>query len=154
MPRLQEHSIQENREPIICADSFEMSVQASRTHYCTPRVNGIKIFYIAVEVGFPQKNSTYCAESLLKPYEDGENSQVYAYVPAFVIHLILQKHRGMIGGSLPNLNLQDSYDGAGCEYDEHLVYLDEHVCEHGNSRASGCSDCDNKEYSSRTHNGS
>lgn len=109
MPRLEENNIQiENRE-IICIDGFKMSVQASRTHYCTPRVDGFDVFYSQVEVGFPNK-----VETLLLPYADGQDSEIYtcevfAYVPAAIIYNILQKHGGMIGGGLPNLYLNDSY---------------------------------------------
>ena len=154
---------QDNREPeVLCYDGFKMSVQASRTHYSVPRVDGFDTFYKCVEVGFPNRD-----ESLLNPYEDGPDSQVYAYVPAVVIHLILQKHQGMVGGNLPNLNLNDSYDELDesydeltyqvdqrefCDYpnntmkkDEIEMYENSHICSHGNSRASNCHECNMEE---------
>ena len=37
---------------VVCADGFSMSVQASETHYCSPREDGAEK-YTAVEVGYP-----------------------------------------------------------------------------------------------------
>ena len=37
---------------VICADGFSMSVQASETHYCSPRETGAER-YTAVEIGYP-----------------------------------------------------------------------------------------------------
>jgi len=92
---------QDNRQEIICADGFKMSVQASRTHYCTPRINGIENKYTEVEIGYPSRQ-----EPLLKKYADSNG--IYAYVPAIVVYNVLQKHGGMIGGELPYLDIEKS----------------------------------------------
>ena len=87
-----------NREKIICADGFEMSVQASKTHYCTPRESGAER-YEAVEVGVP-----WPAEELLMPYcdePDKPTETVYGYVPVATVSIILAKHGGIVRGALP-----------------------------------------------------
>ena len=40
------------KQPIICADGFTMSVQASEYHYSTPRRTDAES-YTEVEVGYP-----------------------------------------------------------------------------------------------------
>jgi hypothetical protein len=45
------------RPAIVCKDGFVISVQASRSHYCTPKTN-MTDRYIAVEV-FSQKNGKW-----------------------------------------------------------------------------------------------
>ena len=83
--------------PVVCADGFKMSVQASTLHYCTPRYN--RGPYSAVEVGFPSK-----AEPLLiKWAEDRDDltNTVYGWVPADVVKRVIAKHGGMVGGQLP-----------------------------------------------------
>ena len=83
---------------IECADGFTMSVQASRFHYCTPRIDDSE--YTAVEVGCP---SGY--ESLLAPYaEDKEDytGTVYGWVPVQVVVDICAKHGGVVSGELPS----------------------------------------------------
>ena len=87
-----------NYEKIICADGFEMSVQASKTHYCLPRESGAQR-YEAVEVGFPTP-----AEELLMPYcdePDKPTETVYGYVPVATVSIILAKHGGIVRGELP-----------------------------------------------------
>ena len=87
-----------NREKIICADGFEMSVQASETHYCTPRENHAER-YEAVEVGYPMP-----VEDLLMPYcEDPDKpcETVYGYVPVATVSIILAKHGGVVQGEMP-----------------------------------------------------
>lgn len=54
---------------IECADGFTMSVQASRSHYCTPR-NDVGP-YTAVEVGFPSKH-----ENRIAPYARQQQRRV------------------------------------------------------------------------------
>jgi hypothetical protein len=61
-----------------CADGFAMSVQASSTHYCSPR-NSFGPWH-AVEIGYP----TAKVDAFM-PYIDDEDSAptdtVYGYVP-------------------------------------------------------------------------
>ena len=87
-----------NNEKIICADGFEMSVQASETHYCTPRKTHAER-YEAVEVGYPTP-----VEGLLMPYcEDPDKpcETVYGYVPVSVVNLVIAKHGGIVRGQAP-----------------------------------------------------
>jgi hypothetical protein len=75
-----------------------MSVQASSTAYCTPKVNGAHK-YTEVEVGFPSD-----AESLLINYAENPDqltNTVYGYVPAQVVINVIAKHGGIVYGELP-----------------------------------------------------
>ncbi len=78
--------------PVRCADGFEMSVQASASHYCTPRnSSGPWTHY---EVGFPNE-----VEELLMDYaEDAEDptDTVYGWVPEAVINEVIEKHGGIV----------------------------------------------------------
>ena len=83
---------------IICADGFSMSVQASETAYCAPRMTGADR-YSKVEVGFPSSR-----EDLLLEYaEDRGNptETIYGYVPANIVSLVIVKHGGIVEGQLP-----------------------------------------------------
>lgn len=76
------------RPPITCKDGYELSVQASRGHYCTPRKDRAK-FYVEVEVGFPSEHDDLLGES-----DDGFG--VYAFVPVENVAVLINKHGGMI----------------------------------------------------------
>lgn len=81
----------ELRPTIVCADGFEMSVQASEFHYCTPRVDG-KV-YSTVEIGFPNNK-----EELIMPFaEEPENptGTVYGYVDTEIVDAVIKKHGGL-----------------------------------------------------------
>jgi len=84
-------------EKIVCADGFEMSVQAHQGGYCTPRINNADR-YTAVEVGFPNQID----ELLLEYCEDEGNptETVYGYVPVTTVSLVIAKHGGIISGEL------------------------------------------------------
>jgi hypothetical protein len=71
-----------------CADGFEMSVQASNSHYCSPRNDFGP--YGSVEVGYPNR-----PEALLEPYSDGYGGDVFGWVPVAVIEQIVAKHGGL-----------------------------------------------------------
>jgi hypothetical protein len=73
--------------PIECADGLTLSVQASRHHYCMPRVDDAD-YYTEVEIGFPNQ---YIPE--LEVFSDGGG--VYGYVPVEVVNEILEKHGGI-----------------------------------------------------------
>ena len=78
---------------VVCADGFSMSVQASETHYCSPREDGAEK-YTAVEVGYPNPPEPllmYLAEDQDKP-----SMTVYPLVA-----LVIAKHGGMVAGTLP-----------------------------------------------------
>ena len=90
------------RGVIRCHDGFQMSIQASRDHYCTPRDDTGP--YSAVEVGWPNR-----LEGLLLPYVDkattitGMRPTLYVNVPARVIHEVVAVHAGISSGQLPPL---------------------------------------------------
>ena len=72
-------------------DGFEMSVQASRGHYCSPRDN--RGPWHAFEIGYPSEE-----ERLLAEYaEDADKltDTVYGYVPLEVILAVIEKHGGL-----------------------------------------------------------
>ena len=85
-------------EKIVCADGFEMSVQAHSGGYCTPRIDNAER-YTAVEVGFPSQ----IEELLLDFAEDAGNptETVYAWVPSTTVSLVIAKHGGIVSGELP-----------------------------------------------------
>jgi len=96
---------QPRREIVVCKDNFKMSVQASANHYCNPKVNGAGMSYSHVEVGFPTEK-----EDLLMDYcedRDEPTETVYSYVPASVIIDIIEKHGGMVSGTLPHFDLTE-----------------------------------------------
>lgn len=76
---------------IVCNDGFTMSVQASVSHYCTPRDNDGP--YTTLEVGFP---SDY--EDLMMPYAedlDSPTQTVYPMVPIDIVVQVVEKHGGL-----------------------------------------------------------
>ena len=86
------------KEKIVCADGFEMSVQAHSGGYCTPRIDNAER-YTAVEVGFPSQ-----IDELLLEYAEDEGNPtetVYGWVPSQTVSLVIAKHGGIVSGSLP-----------------------------------------------------
>jgi len=83
---------------VICADGFEMSVQANEAAYCTPRMNNADR-YKEVEVGFPND-----IEPMLLEYVENEGkptNTVYPYVPVQVVTNVIARHGGMVEGNVP-----------------------------------------------------
>jgi hypothetical protein len=77
--------------PIICADGFKVSVQASSMHYCSPKDNLGP--YTTVELGYPSTE-----EELFMPYCKEPNSPtqtVYACVPLKLVTQAILKHGGL-----------------------------------------------------------
>jgi len=76
---------------LTCRDGFSMSVQASPTHYSTPR--DIVDEYSAVEIGYPSHEE----ELILEWAEDSENptGTVYAWVPVEVVEQVILNHGGL-----------------------------------------------------------
>lgn len=75
---------------IVCRDGFSASIQASETHYCSPRA--MTDFYHSMEIGFPSE-----VDNLILEYaEDVDNptGTVYGYVPVEVIVALIEKHGG------------------------------------------------------------
>jgi hypothetical protein len=79
--------------PVVCADGFTMSVQASEFHYCSPRRTLKSGDYRAWEVGFPSKR-----EPALLPYAEEKNKPcktVYGCVPTAIIEAVIERHGGL-----------------------------------------------------------
>ena len=83
---------------VVCADGFEMSVQANIYSYSIPKeANAEK--YEAVEVGFPTE-----VEPLLEEYAEDPSDPtgtVYGYVPVQVVTDVIVKHGGIVDGEVP-----------------------------------------------------
>ena len=82
------------RDRVVCDDGFFVSVQASKTHYCRPRINSGP--YSRVELGFP-------SEEVLEWMEYAETSEeptqsVYGWVPVEIVDEILEQHGGIANG--------------------------------------------------------
>lgn len=80
-----------------CSDGFEMSVQASKSHYCTPRDSAGP--WSKVEVGFP----TQRVEQFM-PFIDGGPGEdptdtVYGYVPLSTVAEVVLEHGGFAPAS-------------------------------------------------------
>ena len=86
-------------KPVVCADGFTMSVQASERNYCDPR-NDVGP-YTTVEVGFPSSYDYHLSEYAENP--DTPTETVYGYVPADKVILCIDSHGGMVDGELPPL---------------------------------------------------
>lgn len=77
---------------IECADGFKMSVQASGSHYCTPRDSEGP--WNTVEIGYPTER----VETFM-PYIDGGEDEdptdtVYGYVPIRLVAQAIVDHGG------------------------------------------------------------
>ncbi len=80
-----------------CQDGFYFSVQASKAHYCYPRINndiGCPVIYLTVEVSYPSKQ-----EDSLIPYADsacgGDFNTGYGCVPIKIVEDIIVSHGGI-----------------------------------------------------------
>lgn len=89
--RVGSYEFYNNAARIVCADGFTMSVQASATHYCTPRDNSGP--WTEFEVGYPSKR-----EQLLLLYAEQPKhltDTVYSCVPEDLILAVIKKHGGV-----------------------------------------------------------
>lgn len=83
--------------PVICADGFRVSIQASGMAYCRPRATYPDVAaYSAFEVGFPSM-----PEEALRDYsvhgKDADLSNcVFAYVPREVVERMVERHGGIV----------------------------------------------------------
>lgn len=76
---------------VVCADGFNMSVQVSSGHCCSPCINDAAE-YFEVEIGYPSER-----EELLMPFaKQGEypTDTVYGYVPVSIVDEVIAKHGG------------------------------------------------------------
>lgn len=76
---------------VVCADGYELSVQASSMHYCTPREDWPAGGWTSVEV-MAQEVPAHWAEY-------GGDSDIYAYVPLEEVVAFIQSHGGLAGSS-------------------------------------------------------
>ena len=76
---------------IVCYDGFEVSVQASASHYCGPRDNFGP--YIEVELGFPLEPVEAWMDYAENP--DRPTGTVYGYVPIELVEAVLEAHGGV-----------------------------------------------------------
>lgn len=90
---------------IRCAAGLELSVQASKTHYCSPQ-NSFGP-WTAVEVGFPNQPIEELLEYAENP--DDPTDTVYGWVPVEVVEAVINKHGGLVPTS-PALVRYDSPD--------------------------------------------
>jgi hypothetical protein len=81
--------------PIVCVDGFEISVQASSGHYCTPRQNHPDV-YTHVECGFPNAEPEFILEYAENP--DAPTETVYGYVPIELVEQLITLHGGIAAG--------------------------------------------------------
>lgn len=96
------------RKHIIFADGSKVSIQASETHYCNPRINKAQ-GYSAVELGC--YHSRKGMPDFLEEYEEGYGMEdyhfgggVFPYVPTAVIMQLILHHGGIVEGELPPLS--------------------------------------------------
>ena len=85
------YEYREHAPRVVCADGFNMSVQVSSSHYCTPRINDAD-FYSEVEIGYPSE-----AEPLIMEFAeqaDLPTDTVYGYVPVSIVDEVIAKHGG------------------------------------------------------------
>ena len=83
---------------VVCADGFNMSVQAHDGAYCEPRKDAQRK-YTLVEIGFPSDE-----EPLIMPWCENDQqptNTVYGYVPVDVVTNVIVKHGGMVKGEVP-----------------------------------------------------
>ena len=80
------------RPRAVCNDGFNVSIQASSSHYCEPREDNLPE-YTEVELGYPSM-----VDALIKDYaEDPDDlcNTVYGHVPIELVDELLAKHGGL-----------------------------------------------------------
>lgn len=88
------------RKHIICKDGFELSVQASKYHYCFPRRT--QKYYQEFEI--------MCDISMDKPLlEKYFEGSVCPYVPAVVIEKLILRHGGINWKLTPRKEKKSAY---------------------------------------------
>lgn len=78
----------------VCADGFNLSIQASSMHYCRPSKDLQDGDYSKVELG----NLSETVEEFL-PYAENEARPlftIYGYVPVETVDAVLAKHGGIV----------------------------------------------------------
>jgi hypothetical protein len=83
---------------IICNDGFEISVQASEFHHCSPGKNNLD-YYTQFEVGYPSEH-----EILLDKYKSYDEG-IYNKVPGKLVNFIIVEHNEIdINKTFKNIN--------------------------------------------------
>ena len=82
------------RTPLLCTDGTIISVQASSTHYCSPK-SDVAYAYSAVEVLIDKPND---------PKGYNRTDKVLNWLSAESLMLLIKSHGGIIGGQLPPLD--------------------------------------------------
>tara|TARA_Y100001938_G_C8064376_1_gene419283 strand:+ start:1229 stop:1612 length:384 start_codon:yes stop_codon:yes gene_type:complete len=101
-----EASLMAERVPILCTDGTIISVQASSTHYCSPKSDEA-FAYGAVEILIDKPND---------PEGYNKTTKMESYCSADRLMRLIIKHGGIIGGQLPPLNFGN----------EHIVQAAQH----------------------------
>jgi len=95
-------NIQPLAHNIHCANGVTLSVQASSSHYCAPRVDGLYWYqHKTVEVGFIEKDGRkYPAPPSWLSFaeENGRMSDVFAYVPTSYVKRFVAANGGDVMG--------------------------------------------------------
>lgn len=90
---------QDQAPRIHCADGFNLSVQASETHYSSPRENGAYPYHL-VEVGYPSGEIPEIMEWCEDPAKPTDT--VYGYVPTNIVNEVIHAHGGITKVTTPN----------------------------------------------------
>lgn len=93
-----DENVPTQRTRIILVDGESVSVQASETHYCSPRDNSswddlTYCKYYEFELGFPSLVDSKWLEYAEQPNEPLDT--VYGYVPAKLVQKVLDAHGGI-----------------------------------------------------------
>ena len=76
---------------VVCVDGFNMSVQVSSRHFCTPRINDAD-FYSEVEIGYPSETEPLIME--FAKQAEHPTDTIYGYVPVSIVDEVIAKHGG------------------------------------------------------------
>lgn len=80
-----------HRPRIVCNDGFNMSVQGSIGHYCSPRIT--TDYYNSLEIGFPSEQEDLIME--FAEQKEIPTETVYGWVPIDIIQKVIEKHKGI-----------------------------------------------------------
>jgi len=86
---------------IHCKDGFHISIQASRYHYCEPRIDHPKDGYTHVECGFPSLDPGDELRAYQEMPDEDPTGCVYPYVPVEVVNRLIDAHGGIKEGHMP-----------------------------------------------------
>lgn len=74
------------------ASGLTVSIQASETHYCSPRLNLLCNQYTEFELGFPNRDMPELSQWL-----EGYGCDIYPYTPIEAIELMVNNNGGVVG---------------------------------------------------------